>query len=91
MDAEDLEAGTDCEIIIAAADEDATVLYDVTVEHNTIGSPEDHIFGLEKLKAYTSKTRTGLNVIVEEDGSAKVRTRHDGNGVVRSGDVVEIR
>jgi len=84
METQNVEAGAEHTFVVNGAE------YDVTVEYNTIGSPEDHMFGSEKMKAHTSKGRNGLDITVGADGSAEIRPRFNGNGQVERGEL-EIR
>ena len=61
-----------------------------TVKFNTIGSPEDHMFGREAMEAVTSEKRFGLKAVVDPDGSLEVRPVMNGNGKVDRGSVVQV-
>ncbi|AGC34375.1 hypothetical protein HVTV-2_gp3 [Haloarcula virus HVTV-2] len=61
-------------------DDGETKTLEVTVEYNTTQQDESEVMGTPKVKAHTSKSRCGMDVLMYEDGSMRVKPRYNSNG-----------
>lgn len=61
------------------------------VEFNTIGSPGDHMFGIEKMRVHTGALRSSRSAVVQADGSVRVKPRYNANGRGHDGLATAVR
>lgn len=72
-----IEAGDEVSIEYENEDGERKTL-DLTCEYNTTG--DDDCMGSPKAKLRTSKTRTGINVLLYPDGTLRAKPRYNSNG-----------
>jgi hypothetical protein len=74
-----VNAGDEVEVECRRDDGELKTL-EVTIEYNTTQQDPDEVMGTPKVKAYTAKGRTGMNVLMYSDGTMRVSPRMNANG-----------